>query len=76
MRLITMLLWRWVQHSPVYEEMFRIFFSHVQYDEGELYGHFKEFYEDVLPEFSRIGKVVQFKVTKTFETHTHKQSAG
>ena len=34
----------------------------VQFEEGELYERFKAFYDDVLPEFQRIGTVVQFKV--------------
>ena len=33
-----------------------------QYDEGDLYEHFVQFYKDVLPEFSKAGKIVQFKV--------------
>ena len=33
-----------------------------QYDEGEMYQQFKVFYDDVLPEFKKAGKVVQFKV--------------
>ena len=27
-----------------------------------MYEHFRDFFEDVLPEFSKAGKVVQFKV--------------
>ena len=42
--------WSWSFPSPV------------QFEEGELYERFKAFYDDVLPEFSRIGTVVQFKV--------------
>ena len=34
----------------------------MQYDEGDLYDHFRRFYDDVLPEFMKAGKVVQFKV--------------
>lgn len=41
----------------------------LEYDEGEVYQHFKEFYNDVLPEFQAIGKVVQFKVSCNFEPH-------
>ena len=29
-----------------------------------MYDNFKQFYEDVLPEFSSCGAVVQFKVTQ------------
>ena len=29
-----------------------------------MYEHFKEFYKDVLPEFSSCGSVVQFKVNQ------------
>ena len=38
----------------------------LQYDEGDIYEHFVQFYEDVLPEFSKAGKVVQFKVTRQY----------
>ena len=34
----------------------------LQYDEGDAYEQYSEFYSDVLPEFSKAGKVVQFKV--------------
>ena len=34
----------------------------LEYDEGDAYRNFVEFYEDVLPEFKALGKVVQFKV--------------
>ena len=34
----------------------------LEYDEGDAYKNFVEFYEDVLPEFKALGKVVQFKV--------------
>ena len=36
--------------------------TYTQYDEGDLYEHFVQFYKDTLPEFSKAGKVVQFKV--------------
>ena len=42
--------WSWSFPSPF------------QFEEGELYERFKAFYDDVLPEFSRIGTVIQFKV--------------
>ena len=38
---------------------------YVQYDEGDLYEHFVQFYKDVLPEFLKAGKVVQFTVQVT-----------
>ena len=34
----------------------------LQYDDGERYQHFKQFFDDTLPEFTKAGKVVQFKV--------------
>ena len=35
----------------------------LQYEEGEMYENFRDFYNDVLPEFSKAGKIVQFKVS-------------
>lgn len=34
----------------------------LEYSEEETYQQFLDFYEDVLPEFRNVGKVVQFKV--------------
>lgn len=34
----------------------------LEYSDEETYQQFLEFYEDVLPEFQNVGKVVQFKV--------------
>ena len=36
----------------------------LEYDEGDAYLRFLEFYEDVLPEFKEIGSLVQFKVIR------------
>ncbi|XP_075413958.1 U2 small nuclear ribonucleoprotein auxiliary factor 35 kDa subunit-related protein 2-like [Tenrec ecaudatus] len=41
----------------------------LEYSEEETYQQFLEFYEDVLPEFKNVGKVVQFKVSCNFEPH-------
>ncbi|GAB6019781.1 U2 small nuclear ribonucleoprotein auxiliary factor 35 kDa subunit- protein 2 [Chamberlinius hualienensis] len=41
----------------------------LEYEENECYQHFKEFYEDTLPEFKACGKIVQFKVCCNFELH-------
>ncbi|XP_064614994.1 U2 small nuclear ribonucleoprotein auxiliary factor 35 kDa subunit-related protein 2-like isoform X2 [Liolophura sinensis] len=41
----------------------------LEYEEGETYQHFKDFYYDVLPEFKSMGRVVQFKVCCNFEPH-------
>ncbi|KAM6216187.1 U2 small nuclear ribonucleoprotein auxiliary factor 35 kDa subunit-related protein 2-like [Rhynchocyon petersi] len=41
----------------------------LEYSEEETYQQFLEFYEDVLPEFRNVGKVVQFKVSCNFEPH-------
>lgn len=34
----------------------------LEYEDSETYQHFKEFYDDVLPEFEEYGDVIQFKV--------------
>jgi hypothetical protein len=34
----------------------------VQFDDDETYEQYKAFFDDVLPEFEKAGKVVQFKV--------------
>ncbi|KAJ6667539.1 hypothetical protein lerEdw1_016660 [Lerista edwardsae] len=34
----------------------------LEYSEEEIYQQFLDFYEDVLPEFKNVGKVIQFKV--------------
>ncbi|XP_013416377.1 U2 small nuclear ribonucleoprotein auxiliary factor 35 kDa subunit-related protein 1 [Lingula anatina] len=41
----------------------------LEYEESETYQHFKEFYEDVLPELKAVGRVVQFKVCCNHEPH-------
>ncbi|XP_071069606.1 U2 small nuclear ribonucleoprotein auxiliary factor 35 kDa subunit-related protein 2-like isoform X2 [Dasypus novemcinctus] len=41
----------------------------LEYSEEEIYQQFLEFYEDVLPEFKNVGKVIQFKVSCNFEPH-------
>ncbi|XP_063232849.1 U2 small nuclear ribonucleoprotein auxiliary factor 35 kDa subunit-related protein 2 isoform X2 [Bacillus rossius redtenbacheri] len=41
----------------------------LEYEDSERYQHFKEFYNDVLPEFEHHGRVVQFKVCRNFEPH-------
>ncbi|MBN3315266.1 U2AFM protein, partial [Atractosteus spatula] len=41
----------------------------LEYSEEEVFQQFLEFYEDVLPEFKTVGKVVQFKVSCNFEPH-------
>ncbi|XP_049784667.1 U2 small nuclear ribonucleoprotein auxiliary factor 35 kDa subunit-related protein 2 [Schistocerca cancellata] len=41
----------------------------LEYEDSETYQHFKDFYEDVLPEFETFGPVVQFKVCCNFESH-------
>ncbi|XP_019384823.1 PREDICTED: U2 small nuclear ribonucleoprotein auxiliary factor 35 kDa subunit-related protein 2 [Crocodylus porosus] len=41
----------------------------LEYSEEETYQQFLEFYEDVLPEFKSVGKVIQFKVSCNFEPH-------
>ncbi|KAK3594908.1 hypothetical protein CHS0354_020565 [Potamilus streckersoni] len=41
----------------------------LEYEDSEIYNNFKEFYEDVLPEFKKLGRVVQFKVSSNYEPH-------
>ncbi|XP_030058173.1 U2 small nuclear ribonucleoprotein auxiliary factor 35 kDa subunit-related protein 2 [Microcaecilia unicolor] len=41
----------------------------LEYSEEEIYQQFLEFYNDVLPEFKSVGKVIQFKVSCNFEPH-------
>ncbi|KAM6151460.1 U2 small nuclear ribonucleoprotein auxiliary factor 35 kDa subunit-related protein 2 [Rhynchocyon petersi] len=41
----------------------------LEYSEEETYQQFLDFYDDVLPEFKGVGKVVQFKVSCNFEPH-------
>ncbi|XP_049743060.1 U2 small nuclear ribonucleoprotein auxiliary factor 35 kDa subunit-related protein 2-like, partial [Elephas maximus indicus] len=41
----------------------------LEYSEEETYQQFLEFYEDVLPEFKNVGKVIQFKVSCNSEPH-------
>ncbi len=37
--------------------------SVLQYDESDVYEDFRNFFSDALPEFSKAGKIVQFKVS-------------
>ncbi|XP_039600936.1 U2 small nuclear ribonucleoprotein auxiliary factor 35 kDa subunit-related protein 2 isoform X1 [Polypterus senegalus] len=41
----------------------------LEYSDEEIHQQFLDFYEDVLPEFQSVGKVVQFKVSCNFEPH-------
>ncbi|XP_038050060.1 U2 small nuclear ribonucleoprotein auxiliary factor 35 kDa subunit-related protein 1-like [Patiria miniata] len=41
----------------------------LEYDEGDAYERFLEFYNDVLPELKEFGTVVQFKVCCNWEPH-------
>ncbi|XP_020936622.1 U2 small nuclear ribonucleoprotein auxiliary factor 35 kDa subunit-related protein 2 [Sus scrofa] len=41
----------------------------LEYSEEETYQQFLDFYDDVLPEFKNVGKVVQFKVSCNLEPH-------
>ncbi|GIY07094.1 hypothetical protein CDAR_365511 [Caerostris darwini] len=41
----------------------------LEYEEKERYQDFKNFYFDVLPEFKKCGKVLQFKVCSNHEPH-------
>lgn len=41
----------------------------LEYEDSERYQDFKNFYLDVLPEFKKYGKVVQFKVCSNHEPH-------
>ncbi|XP_070320708.1 U2 small nuclear ribonucleoprotein auxiliary factor 35 kDa subunit-related protein 2-like [Odocoileus virginianus] len=41
----------------------------LEYSEEEIYQQFLDFYDDVLPEFKNMGKVIQFKVSCNLEPH-------
>ncbi|KAM3933307.1 U2 small nuclear ribonucleoprotein auxiliary factor 35 kDa subunit-related protein 2 [Leptodactylus fuscus] len=41
----------------------------LEYGDEEIYQQFSEFYDDVVPEFKNVGKVIQFKVSCNFEPH-------
>ncbi|KAL5476281.1 hypothetical protein EMCRGX_G026205 [Ephydatia muelleri] len=41
----------------------------LEFDEREQFAQFEAFFKDVLPEFSKAGKVVQFKVSCNHEPH-------
>lgn len=41
----------------------------LEYEEGDTYRHFKDFFYDVLPEFEKWGQVVQFRVCNNQERH-------
>uniref|UniRef100_A0A452FRT7 Uncharacterized protein n=1 Tax=Capra hircus TaxID=9925 RepID=A0A452FRT7_CAPHI len=41
----------------------------LEYSEEETYQQFLDFYDDVLPEFKNVGKVIQFKVSCNLEPH-------
>ena len=41
----------------------------LEYDDTELYQNFIDFYYDVVSEFKKVGKVVQFKVCCNCEQH-------
>ncbi|KAL2087758.1 hypothetical protein ACEWY4_016586 [Coilia grayii] len=43
--------------------------ANLEFSEEEVYQQFRDFYEDVLPEFKSAGTVVQFKVSCNFEPH-------
>ncbi|XP_065559282.1 U2 small nuclear ribonucleoprotein auxiliary factor 35 kDa subunit-related protein 2-like isoform X2 [Artemia franciscana] len=41
----------------------------LEFEDSEIYHHFREFYEDVEPEFRKAGKVSQFRVSMNCEPH-------
>ncbi|XP_021347037.1 U2 small nuclear ribonucleoprotein auxiliary factor 35 kDa subunit-related protein 2-like isoform X2 [Mizuhopecten yessoensis] len=41
----------------------------LEYDDSELYQNFRDFYEDIVPEFKAIGRLVQVKVCCNYEPH-------
>ncbi|KAK4304910.1 hypothetical protein Pmani_023177 [Petrolisthes manimaculis] len=41
----------------------------LEYSESETYQHFKDFFEDTLPEFQRFGNVIQYKVCSNMSMH-------
>ncbi|XP_040091894.1 U2 small nuclear ribonucleoprotein auxiliary factor 35 kDa subunit-related protein 2-like [Oryx dammah] len=43
--------------------------TNLEYSEEEIYQQFLDFYDDVLPEFKNVGKVIQFKVSCNLKPH-------
>ncbi|CAH1780945.1 unnamed protein product [Owenia fusiformis] len=41
----------------------------LEYEDSEHYQHYCEFYEDVIPEFKKVGHIIQFKVCCNYEPH-------
>ncbi|XP_049888100.1 U2 small nuclear ribonucleoprotein auxiliary factor 35 kDa subunit-related protein 2 [Pectinophora gossypiella] len=41
----------------------------LEYEDSDTYKQFKEFFYDVLPEFEKFGKIIQFKVCNNYEKH-------
>ncbi|ELT97781.1 hypothetical protein CAPTEDRAFT_161525 [Capitella teleta] len=41
----------------------------LEYEDSDVMRHFREFYEDVTPEFRALGRLVQFKVCCNYEPH-------
>ena len=41
----------------------------LEYEDGDKYEEFVQFYEDVLPEFKAVGRVTQFVVCCNYEPH-------
>ncbi|XP_059059314.1 U2 small nuclear ribonucleoprotein auxiliary factor 35 kDa subunit-related protein 2-like [Achroia grisella] len=41
----------------------------LEYEDNDTYKEFKDFFLDVLPEFEKFGRVVQFKVCNNYEKH-------
>lgn len=41
----------------------------LEYEDRELYHNFQEFYNDIVPEFKSVGKVIQVKVCCNYEPH-------
>lgn len=41
----------------------------LEYDDGELYQNFQDFYHDIVPEFRNYGKLIQVKVCNNYEPH-------
>ncbi|XP_026757184.2 U2 small nuclear ribonucleoprotein auxiliary factor 35 kDa subunit-related protein 2 isoform X2 [Galleria mellonella] len=41
----------------------------LEYEDSDTYKEFKDFFYDVLPEFEKFGRIVQFKVCNNYEKH-------
>ena len=41
----------------------------LEYEDSEIYNNFRDFYDDIVPEFKSMGHVIQVKVCCNYEPH-------